>query len=339
MDLSILDQVPVSTSGSARESLENAVSLAQLAEELGYRRIWFSEHHGATNLASSAPEIIVAHVASKTNTIHVGTGGIMMMHYSPLKIVETFKTLEVLHPGRIDLGVGRAPGGDRNAIFALSQGKAPNLTSLYDKIDVMQDLLLDKQPQYEVYQHTPATPESETVPAMWLLGSSGDSAMQAATKGMGYSYAQFFSGKLNPEAFEIYNVNFKPSPFMEKKKLSVAFYAMVCETKEEAEYYSLPYLISRMNLMRGLPMGKMLTPEEAANQSFSEMDRLFLKKVREGLLIGTPESVATELREYGERYQIDEAMIVTFADPQEVRQQSYRYLAQEFNLQKGGSDL
>ena len=249
MDLSILDQVPVSIAGSARESLENAVSLAQLAEELGYRRIWFSEHHGATNLASSAPEIIVAHIAAKTESIHVGTGGIMMMHYSPLKIAETFRTLEVLHPGRIDLGLGRAPGGDRNAIFALSQGKAPNLSNLYDKVEVIQHLLLDEQPQYEVYQHTAATPESETIPAMWLLGSSGDSAMQAATKGMGYSYAQFFSGKLNPEAFEIYNTRFKPSRFMQKKKLSVAFYVMVCETKEEADYYSLPYLISRMNLM------------------------------------------------------------------------------------------
>lgn len=337
MDLSILDQVPVSIAGSARESLENAVSLAQLAEELGYRRIWFSEHHGANNLASSAPEIIVAHVAAKTKTIHVGTGGIMMMHYSPLKIAETFLTLEVLHPGRIDLGLGRAPGGDRNAIFSLSQGKAPNLNNLYDKVEVIQDLLLGEQPQYEVYQHTPATPESETVPAMWLLGSSGDSAMQAATKGMGYSYAQFFSGKLNPEAFEIYNTRFKPSRFMQQKKLSVAFYAMVCETKEEADYYSLPYLISRMNLMRGQPMGKMLTPEEAANRAFSEMDRLYLEKTREGLLIGTPQSVAAELRAYGEKYQIDEAMIVTFADPQEVRQKSYRLLAAEFELQKAGS--
>lgn len=337
MDLSILDQVPVSIAGSARESLENAVSLAQLAEELGYRRIWFSEHHGAKNLASSAPEIIVAHVAAKTKSIHVGTGGIMMMHYSPLKIAETFITLEVLHPGRIDLGLGRAPGGDRNAIFALSQGKAPNLNNLYDKVEVIQDLLLDEQPQYEVYQHTPATPESDTVPAMWLLGSSGDSAMQAASKGMGYSYAQFFSGKLNPEAFEIYNTRFKPSRFMQQKKLSVAFYAMVCETKEEADYYSLPYLISRMNLMRGQPMGKMLTPEEAANHAFSEMDRLYLEKVREGLLIGTPQSVGAELRAYGEKYQIDEAMIVTFADPQEIRQKSYRLLAAEFKLLKEGS--
>lgn len=337
MELSILDQVPISTTSSSRDALNNAVTLAQVAEKLGYRRIWFSEHHGATNLASSAPEIITAHVAAKTKTINVGTGGIMMMHYSPLKIAEIFKTLEVLHPGRIDLGIGRAPGGDRNAIFALSQGKAPNLNNMYDKLEVIQDLILDEQPQYEVYQHTIATPQTETVPTMWLLGSSGDSAMQAANRGIGYSYAQFFSGKMNPEAFEIYNSRFKPSRFMAEKKLSVAFYAMVCETEEEANYYTLPYLLSKMNLMRGHRMEKMLTPEEAVNHPLSEMDRMIIEKLREGMLIGTAQTVAAELKKYEMEYDIDEAMIVTFADPQDVRHNSYRLLAEEFGIVKGGS--
>lgn len=337
MELSILDQVPISTVSNSREALGNAVSLAQAAESYGYSRIWFSEHHGAPNLASSAPEIVTAHVAAKTNTINVGTGGIMMMHYSPLKIAEIFNTLETFHPGRIDLGLGRAPGGDRNAIFALSQGKAPSLNNLYDKIEIIQDLLLGKQPQYEIYQQTLATPQTETIPSMWLLGSSGDSAMEAAKRGMGYAYAQFFSGKMSLEAFQNYNNHFIPSPFMPEKKLLVTFYAMVCDTQEEADFYTLPYLISKMSLMRGQPMRRMLTPEEAAVYTLSEVDRIIIEKLKEGLLCGTANKVATELREYAQKYQIDEAMIVTFADPQAVRLNSYRLLAAEFGLLKGGS--
>lgn len=330
MELSILDQVPIAEGADSSRALKNAVELAQVAEKMGYKRIWFSEHHGALNLASSAPEIVVAHIAAKTDTIKVGTGGVMMMHYSPLKIAETFKTLEALYPGRIDMGLGRAPGGDRYAVYALSQGKAPNLSNLYDKLAIIQDLLLDKQPQYEVYQHTAAMPIVASVPEMWLLGSNGDSALQAANKGLGYSFAQFFGGEMNKEAFEIYNANFRPSPFMPEKKLSVCFYAMVCETEEEAEYYALPYLISKMNAMRGQRMEKMMSPEEASQYPLSELDRIFLHKVQEGLLIGTPDVVAAQLHDYGQRYQIDEAMIMTFAEPQQVRQRSYQLLAEAF---------
>lgn len=332
MDLSILDQIPISTQGNSKTALENTVKLAQMGEKLGYKRIWYSEHHGAPNLASSAPEIVIAHVASQTKTIRIGAGGIMLMHYSPLKVAEVFKTLEAFYPNRIDLGIGRAPGGDRHAIMALAQGKLPSATNIYDKVDIVRALLLDQQPQYELYQKTLATPEIETVPSVWLLGSSGESAREAAQKGMGYSYAQFFSGKMNPEAFNYYNKNFKPSPFMPEKKLSVAFYVMACETTEEADYYALPYLIAMMNLLRGQRMNKFLTAEEATEYPLTELDRVLIEKVKDALLIGTPKLIAEKLRRYAEAYQIDEAMIMTFADPQEIRHESYRLIAKEFNL-------
>ena len=135
MDLSILDQIPIFKNESAKQALDNAVSLAQQGEKYGYKRVWYAEHHGGESLASSAPEIVIGQVAAKTNHINVGSGGIMMMHYSPLKIAEVFKTLAAFYPGRIDLGLGRAPGGDRHAIFALSEGRAPQLDNLYNKID------------------------------------------------------------------------------------------------------------------------------------------------------------------------------------------------------------
>ena len=329
MKLSILDQVPVISGSNARQALDDAVLLAQHAEKLGYERIWFSEHHGGESLASSAPEIIVAQVAAKTEKIRVGTGGIMMMHYSPLKIAEVFKTLEAFHPGRIDLGLGRAPGGDRNAIFALSQGKLPLLDDMYEKAEIIQDLLIDKVPSQDLYAVTKAVPTLEEVPAMWLLGSSGDSALKAAQMGMGYSYAQFFSGQMNKEAFEMYNHHFKASEFMPEKHISVAFYALACPTEEEAHYYALPYMIFQMKLARGQRLGKFLTPQEAAEYPLSELEKMMIEKIQQGHLIGTPQQIHQRLKAYQDEFHFDEAMLVTITHPQEIRLQSYELLAKE----------
>ncbi|UJF16416.1 LLM class flavin-dependent oxidoreductase [Jeotgalibaca sp. MA1X17-3] len=329
MKISILDQVPVMSGSTAREALNDAVTLAQHAEKWGYERIWFSEHHGGESLASSAPEIIVAQVAAKTEKIRVGTGGIMMMHYSPLKISETFKTLEAFHPGRIDLGLGRAPGGDRNAIMALSQGKLPLLNNMYEKAGTIQNLLLDETPKEDLYSTTKSIPTIEEVPSMWLLGSSGDSARNAAQMGMGYSYAQFFSGKMNREAFDQYNENFVSSSFMQKKNISVAFYALACPTEAEAQYYALPYMIFQMKLARGQRLGKFLTPQEAAEYPLTEMEKMMIEKISQGHLIGTPQQIHDRLKTFQDEFQFDEAMLVTITHPQEIRLRSYQLLAKE----------
>lgn len=333
MEISILDQIPLTGGATGSEALANAVDLAQHGEKLGYQRIWFAEHHGADNLASAAPEIVIGQVAAKTEKIRVGSGGTMMMHYSPLKIAEVFKTLEAFHPNRIDLGLGRAPGGDRNSIFALSQGKAPQLDSLYEKIETIKDLIDDKIPQNELYQYTPAVPSIETRPEMWLLGSSGDSALEAAKKGMGYSFAQFFSGNMNKEALEIYRSRFEPSVFMPEKKISVAFYALACDTEEEARYYELPYAIAKMHLARGRRMPQFMTPEQAAEYPLNEMDKAVLEKVREGHLVGTPQQIHEKLQAYQAEYDFDEAMIITITHPHSVRLRSYELIANE--IRKG----
>ncbi len=161
-----------------------------------------AEHHGGMSFASSAPEVVAAYIAAKTERIRLGSGGIMMMHYSPLKMAEVFKTLSALAPGRIDFGVGRAPGGDANAIYAMSQGQKPMMDGLYEKLGTTLQLINDETPEERWYKNTPAAPTGVTLPEAWLLGSSGNSAIQAGRMGLGYSFAQFFNGELSVAALE-----------------------------------------------------------------------------------------------------------------------------------------
>ena len=243
MKLSILDQVHITAGGTAEQSLQNAKGLARLGDSLGYERIWFAEHHGSNLMASAAPEIIAAFIAAATERIRVGTGGVMMMHYSPLKIAEVFKTLSGFAPSRIDLGVGRAPGGDHRSMHALAQGNPPQLDNHYEKLQTILDLLEDRTPQDPLYRGTPAAPVAVTIPQTWLLGSSGNSAVQAGRMGVGYSFAQFFTGTLDKNIFDLYKKNFVPSAAMPEKQISVAFHAIVGDSRVEALYQELPYAI------------------------------------------------------------------------------------------------
>ena len=251
MKLSVLDQAPITSGNTAIEALNKAEELAVLADELGYTRFWMAEHHGTNGYASSAPEITIARLAAKTKNIRIGTGGIMMMHYSPLKMAEVFKTLSAFSPGRIDFGVGRAPGGDRNAMYALSEGRQPLLDNMYGKLDTTLKLINDEIPNDRLYSQTIATPSGVTLPEAWLLGSSGNSALEAARMGVGYSFAQFFMGGMTKEILDQYKDNFIPSSFMKRPEISVAYLVTVAETKEEAEFEALPQDIARLWLMQG----------------------------------------------------------------------------------------
>jgi len=231
MRLSVLDQAPVTSGHTSEHALQSAVELAQLAEELGYYRMWMAEHHGGMSFASSAPEVVAAYIAAKTERIRLGSGGIMMMHYSPLKMAEVFKTLSALAPGRIDFGVGRAPGGDANAIYAMSQGQKPMMDGLYEKLGTTLQLINDEAPEERWYKNTPAAPTGVSLPEAWLLGSSGNSAIQAGRMGLGYSFAQFFNGELSVAALDAYRQHFTPSAFMEKPDISVTYLVTTAETR------------------------------------------------------------------------------------------------------------
>ena len=218
MKLSILDQAPITQGNHATRALQNAEELAILGDELGYHRMWMAEHHGTNHYASAAPEITAARLAAKTNRIRIGTGGVMMMHYSPLKMAEVFKTLSAFAPGRIDFGVGRAPGGDQLAMYALSQGRQPLVHNMYEKLDTTLQLMNDEMPEDNLYAGTIASPTDVVLPEAWLLGSTGNSAREAGRRGIGYSFAQFFNGELSKDILDIYKQNFRPSPFWKSHK-------------------------------------------------------------------------------------------------------------------------
>ncbi|OMD38409.1 LLM class flavin-dependent oxidoreductase [Paenibacillus odorifer] len=328
MRLSVLDQAPVTSGNTAEGALNKAEELAILADELGYSRMWMAEHHGGNTFASSAPEVTAARLAAKTNRIRIGTGGVMMMHYSPLKLAEVFKTLSAFSPGRIDFGVGRAPGGDTSAMYALSEGRELMLHNMYDKLGITMQLLSDQIPEDELYAKNLAAPTKVALPEVWLLGSSGNSALKAAQMGVGYSFAQFFNGAMSNEILDQYRNNYQPSIFMDKPEISVSYMVTTAETKEEAEYEALPQDIFRLMMSKGR-ITQVLTPEEAQNISLSEIDRMAIKEGRKIHLVGAVKDIAVRLQEEQAQYGFQEAMICSIPHSQEKRLEVYRLLARE----------
>ena len=328
MKLSILDQAPITKENKAADALKKAEELAILGDELGYHRMWMAEHHSTNTLASAAPEIIAAHLAAKTKRIRIGTGGVMMMHYSPLKLAEVFKTLSAFSPGRIDFGVGRAPGGDNYSVYALSEGRQPMIHNLYEKLDTALQLINDEIPEDKLYQQIIATPSQVSLPVAWLLGSTGDSAREAGKRGIGYSYAQFFTGEMEKDVLDVYKQSFEASDFMEKPNINVCYMVTAAETKEEAVFEALPQDIWRLEFMRGKNI-QVLTPEEAQNYPLTEMDKMNIQENRKLHIVGDVKEVADYLQKQQEEYAFDESMIVSITHSQEKRLNVYKLLAEE----------
>ena len=324
MKLSVLDQGIISKGSTAIETMNKTIELAKLVDELGYERIWYSEHHSSKGLACTAPEILVAHIASVTKNIRVGTGGIMLMHYAPYKVAETFNMLSTLNPNRIDFGVGRAPGGDSASMIALAQGRDPEMHNLYTKISETLMYISNKHPN----KNTFAAPISSPLPEAWMLGSSGNSAVQAGRLGLGYSMAHFISGELIKSIFEDYRSNFIPSEFMKKPQINVGYSVVAAETKEEAEYEAASLDLMFLNIGKGIST-PLVSPEEALNHSYSEIDKMRIKAHRNRMLVGSAKEVSDILRRNEEEYGIDEAMIVGVNYSNEARLRTYKLLAKE----------
>lgn len=328
MRLSVLDQAPVTKGNTSPDALNKAEALAILADELGYYRMWMAEHHSLPSHVSSAPEITTARLAAKTENIRIGTGGVMMMHYSPLKMAEVFKTLSAFSPGRIDFGVGRAPGGDGQSIYAMSEGRRPQMDNMYEKFAVAMQYISDETPEGKLYGSVKAMPQNVTLPEAWMLGSSGNSAIATAKLGAGYSFAQFFNGELSKGILDAYKDNFVPSTLMEKPEINVCYMVTAAETKEEAEFQALPQDIASLKLMSG-QITQAMTPEEAAEYPLTEMDKMRIQDRRHLHIVGSAEEVAQQLRDEQEMYGFDEAMICSIPHSQEKRLEVYRLLAKE----------
>ncbi len=324
----MLDQMPIPKGHSAEEAFQRTEQLALLGEELGYHRLWLAEHHNSQSLASSAPEVTAAFLAAKTKRLRIGTGGVMMMHYSPYKLAEVFKTLSGLAPNRIDFGVGRAPGGDHAAIYALAEGRRQRFTEQYDKLEIVLKLMNNQKTGEHVYDQVIAAPAHISLPEAWLLGSSGQSAMQAGQLGVGYSYAQFFTGNMSKDIFDAYKSYFTPSYYMEKPQIIVTYAATVAPTLEEAEYLAKPIDISRLQLMKGQIIQTM-SPEEAKDYPLSEMDKMTIDNNRKANLVGTPKDIAAFLIAEQEKYGFDEVMLNCNQYELESRLNTYKFLAKE----------
>ena len=330
--LGALDQSPIRAGGTAAEALRETVELAQLCDRLGYSRYWLAEHHSSGGLASATPEVLIAEVASRTSHIRVGSGGIMLTHYSPLKVAETFRMLEALHPGRIDLGVGRAPGSDTKTARALAHG--PGQIGIEQYPDQLLDLygfLANDLPPEHPFRGITAMPAGETLPELWVLGSSAASAQYAAQLGWSFCFAHFINAEGGERAMRYYQDQFEPSPFLKRPRGSLAVSVTVADTHDEAEHLSWSRWGWRLMGQRGLRAG-IPTPEEAKAFAYTEPERDYLAYVASRSIFGSPSEVRDRLEELGREYGVDEFVCVTIMHSFEARKRSYELLAKVFDI-------
>lgn len=333
MRLSVLDQSTILSGRSPDASIRESLSLARACERLGYARYWVSEHHNSESQAGSAPEILIAAIAAITSRIRVGSAGVMLPHYSALKVAEQFRVLEAIAPGRIDLGLGRAPGSDGRTAFALN----PNAARAADEFPSLVADLLDwvagrRLPEGHPFRDVRAQPLGASVPEVWMLGSSNYGAQVAAHFGLPYCFAHFITdGSGAAQAIELYRNLYRPSTRWPRPVASLCAFALAAETKADAERLFAPRALWRLHRNRGvyppLPSG-----EEAESYPYTELEREQIARMRERALIGTADEVAQRLQQLGSELAIDEIAVLTVAPDPRVRVRSYELLAEALAL-------
>ena len=328
---SILDQSPISEGSSPRQALKETAELARQVEQWGYTRFWVSEHHDATTLAGSSPEVLIAHLGAVTKKIRLGSGGVMLPHYSSFKVAENFKLLETLYPGRIDVGVGRAPGGMPRASYALNEGKKRDVDRFPVQIDELRMYLEDSIPEDHAYYGMKATPVTDSVPPIWVLGSSQSSAQLAAEKGLSYMFAQFINGEGGQSFARTYRDRFVSADGQQPYQ-GVAIFVVCQETQEKAEWVASSMDLSLAMDAQGMPSKGTPPPERAVNYPYSKFERLLVEENRKRMIVGTPEKVVDALEELAAGYEADEVMLVTITYDFNDKLTSYRLVAEE--LQK-----
>lgn len=324
MNISVLDLVPILSGETSTQSFKHSVELAQFAEKLGFKRYWFAEHHNMAGIGSSSPEILIGHVASQTKSIRVGSGGIMLPNHPTLHVAEVFKTLEGLHPGRIDLGLGRAPGSGQKATLAL---RGPHHSHGQDFPQQFEDLVQWLKNDFPAsHGKVQAIPEVPNLPEIWMLGSSDFGAQMAGHHGLPYAFAQHFSHIPANKIFELYRESFRPSMFLEKPRAMMATHIICAETDEEAEELALSSDLSFSIFVqtgRSIPLP---TVAEAKAYGYSSED---WRQIRAGGMpkfIGSPKTISEKLAPYIESGLIDEFMILTMVHDQEARRKSYELI-------------
>jgi luciferase family oxidoreductase group 1 len=338
MRLSVLDQSTVVTGRTPAESIRESLALARACEAFGYHRYWLAEHHNSASQAGTAPEVLIAAIAATTSTIRVGSAGVMLPHYSALKVAEQFRVLEAIAPGRIDMGLGRAPGSDGLTAHALN----PNAAQAADHFPAtLRDLLAWVSAAPLVEQHpfrsVIAQPAGPSTPEPWVLGSSDYGAQVAAHFGLPYCFAHFITdGQGAAEAIDLYRASYRPSARFPSPIASITVWAMAAETQAEAESLFLSRAIWRLGRDRGV-YAPLPSPDEAAAMRLGEAETARIGKLRARALYGTPDKLGDRLRALGSELGVDEIAILTTVHDAAARVRSYRLLAREFNLSAEGS--
>ena len=314
--LSVLDLVPVRSDQATADAVAATLALARTADELGYHRYWLAEHHNMPAVAATNPPVLVGLVASATSRIRVGSGGVMLPNHAPLVVAEQFALLEAAYPGRIDLGIGRAPGTDPVTSFALRHGAGGVTDEAVSRFpEYVDNVLAMMEPAgvgLSVAGRTHvlrATPAARTVPTIWLLGSSDYSARLAAEKGMPYVFAHHFSGSGTAEALELYRSTFRPSPELAEPRTFLTVNAVVAESAEEAERRALPNLLMMVALRTGAPLGPQLLVEEAEKLDVPDAHRPLIDAMRSRWVVGDPASAHAQLETLAATYDVDEVMV------------------------------
>jgi len=314
--LSVLDLAPVPDGGTAGGALRATIDLARHAERLGFRRFWVAEHHNMPGIASSAPPVLIGHIADATESIRVGSGGVMLPNHVSLVVAEQFGMLEALHPGRIDLGIGRAPGTDQVTAAALR--RSPEALSADDFPEQLMDLLgffTGRWPEGHPFAQITAVPGRGNQPGMWLLGSSGYSAQVAGLLGLPFAFAHHFSPANTLPALALYRQHFRPSEILERPYAMVAAAVVCAETDERARWLAGSGALSFLRLRSGRP-GPLPSPEEAAAYPYTDLERAFVEDRQASQIVGSPETVQRGITELLEATVADELMITTMVfDP------------------------
>ncbi|MCY7704656.1 LLM class flavin-dependent oxidoreductase [Bacillus sp. FSL M8-0256] len=332
MKLSILDQSPLIGGATPAEALKQTVELAKQAEKWGYHRFWVSEHHFSNRLAGSSPEVLLGHLSAVTSHIRIGSGGVMLPHYSAYKVAENFRVLEALAPGRIDLGIGRAPGGMPISSIALHHGERKRLGDQYpEQVEELKVYLHDLADEFYPLPHLTASPKVETAPEVWMLGSSGGSARLAAKAGAGYTFALFINGEGGEDSVEQYIKRFEPSVFGDQPRVSLAVFVLCAETEEQAEKLAVSLDLSLLANEQGLNLEGFPSYEEAQSYSYSPYEQKRVAANRQRMVIGTPASVKKQLTTLAKAYRTDELIAVTITHHMQDRLTSYRLLKEAFD--------
>ena len=332
MLLSVLDQSPIRSGGTPADAIAETVELACFADRLGYHRYWVAEHHSSAGLAGTAPEILVARLAAATSTIRIGSGGVMLSHYSSLKVAETFRVLEALYPGRIDLGIGRAPGSDALTARALQHGPgALGIEYFPSQIADLIGFLRNVMPSDHPFAPVLAQPQGPSAPELWLLGSSAESAAYAAHFGCAFSFAHFITDQGGPEVMAAYRQHFQPSPWLAAQQASIGVFVLCADSEAEARRLALSRELWRLKLEQG-ELGPIPSVAEAEAYPYSREDRLRIAVMRRRAVVGAPEQVKERLLALGAAYGVSEFVVVTICHDVTARRRSYELLAQMFGL-------